>query len=104
LTVKPVDLRELRERRKLSMREVAIALDVTETTVGNWEHGRTIPRIRLDQHVKWCQLYGVTSEQLLAAYHETIRHERVKQVLDNMPIEELERLAGLPAQRSEIPE
>jgi putative transcriptional regulator len=104
LTVKAVDLRELRERKKLSLRDVALALDISETTVRNWEHGRTIPKLRLDQHAKWCQLYGVSSQELLVAYHDTIRYERVKQVLENMPIEELERLARLATQGSEIPE
>lgn len=37
-------LKELRESRALTQREVAIACDVTTVTVGKWEGGKTRPQ------------------------------------------------------------
>jgi putative transcriptional regulator len=34
-------IKELREKKGLSQRRLAIALDMTENTVANWENGRT---------------------------------------------------------------
>lgn len=34
-------IRELREKRGLSQRRLAQALDLTENTIANWENGRT---------------------------------------------------------------
>ena len=34
-------IRELREKRGLSQRRLAQALDITENTIANWENGRT---------------------------------------------------------------
>jgi transcriptional regulator with XRE-family HTH domain len=34
-------IKELRERKKISQSELARAIGKTETTVRNWEHGRT---------------------------------------------------------------
>lgn len=35
-------LRLLREKRKISQEELAHAVGVTQTTIGNWEHGKSI--------------------------------------------------------------
>jgi DNA-binding XRE family transcriptional regulator len=37
-------IRELRERAGLTQFELAVAIDVTATTVFNWEKGRSEPR------------------------------------------------------------
>ena len=34
-------IKQLRERRGLSQRRLAIALDMTENTIANWENGRS---------------------------------------------------------------
>lgn len=34
-------IKELRERKGLSQRRLAQAIDVTENTIANWENGRT---------------------------------------------------------------
>jgi len=34
-------IKQLRESKGLSQRSLAIAIEKTETTIANWEHGRT---------------------------------------------------------------
>ena len=35
-------LKLLREKKRLSQEELAHAVGVTQTTIGNWEHGKSI--------------------------------------------------------------
>lgn len=40
-----MNMRQLRERAKLRTMDVAVALDVAESSVRNWERGRSVPRL-----------------------------------------------------------
>jgi transcriptional regulator with XRE-family HTH domain len=37
-----IKLKVLREKKRLSQEELAYAIGVTQTTIGNWEHGKSI--------------------------------------------------------------
>jgi DNA-binding transcriptional regulator YiaG len=65
-------MRQLRERLGLTTADVASALKIADSTVRNWDSGRTIPRLRVDQFVRLLSLYQITPEQLLDA----IAHDR----------------------------
>lgn len=55
-------LREFREDRRLSMRDLARLIDVPETTYREWEYGRAI---RGEPYVKIARALGVSLEDLL---------------------------------------
>ena len=65
-------MKKLRERVKLRTVDVAYHLNVAESTVRNWEHGRTIPKLRLDQFSQLLQLYSCTFEELEQAMKESM--------------------------------
>lgn len=55
-------LRNFRENRRLSMRELARLINVPETTYREWEYGRAI---RGEPYVKLARALGVSLEDLL---------------------------------------
>jgi len=55
-------LREFREDRRLSMRDLARLINVPETTYREWEYGRAI---RGEPYVKLARALGVSLEDLL---------------------------------------
>lgn len=59
-------LLQLRLRRspKLTQRELALALDVTETTIRNWEKGREEPHLTFRQIKTLCRLLQCTLDEL----------------------------------------
>ncbi|MDV2992092.1 MAG: hypothetical protein N4J56_001746 [Chroococcidiopsis sp. SAG 2025] len=60
-------MKELRERRGLRTVDVASKMGISESTVRNWERGRTIPTLRLDQFEELLELYECSFEELAAA-------------------------------------
>jgi len=69
-------MRKLRERLGLTTADVASALGIADSTVRNWDYGRTVPRLRVDQFVRLLRLYQVTPEELLDAVAQSIPHDR----------------------------
>jgi putative transcriptional regulator len=59
-----MDMKELRRKTGLKAEEVAVKLDMAVSTVRNWEQGRTLPKMRVDQFANLCKLYGCTIEEL----------------------------------------
>lgn len=57
-------LQHLRKRQKLTQRALAIALDVTDTTVRNWEKGREEPKLTFKQIKILCQILQCTLDDL----------------------------------------
>jgi putative transcriptional regulator len=57
-----VTLRKLREERKMSREELALAVGVTYSTVANLEAGRFKPRI--DLAIKIARVFGVPVESI----------------------------------------
>ncbi|WP_414585430.1 helix-turn-helix transcriptional regulator [Scytonema sp. PCC 10023] len=60
-------MKKLRERQKLRTVDVASSIGIGESTVRNWEKGRTIPKLRIDQFNKLLQLYQCSFEELTEA-------------------------------------
>lgn len=67
-----MDMKDLRRKAGLRAEEVAVQLDIAVSTVRNWEQGRTIPRLRLDQIAELCKIYKVSFDELVAASRETV--------------------------------
>lgn len=57
-----ITLKAARVNAGMSQREVAEELHVAQTTVRNWENGKTDPK--LGQFMKMCSLYKVSSDSI----------------------------------------
>lgn len=66
-----MDMRHLRLLQDLRTVDVASKIGVSETTVRNWEKGRTIPTLNLPQFKKLANLYEVSLDELETAMRET---------------------------------
>lgn len=54
----------LRVQKFLTQKQLADALEVTETTVRNWEAGRSIPKLTPVQYKKLLEILQITSAEL----------------------------------------
>ena len=64
-------MKQLRERVNLSPADVASQLEISVSSVNNWEAGRTIPKLRLDQFMELMRLYQCDSKELEQAHKES---------------------------------
>lgn len=64
-------MKQLRERVNLKTADVASKVGVADSSVRNWEAGRTVPRLRLDQFAVLCDIYGVSIKELAQSVKET---------------------------------
>ena len=67
-----MDMKQLRLRAKLRTVDVASRVGVGESSVRNWEKGRTIPKLTIDKTAALCQLYQCSIEELDLAVRESI--------------------------------
>jgi len=70
-----MDMQELRENVDLSRTEVAYKLGVSETSVRNWERGRTEPTMTPQKYLEALNLFRCTPEQLAEASKKSINQE-----------------------------
>jgi DNA-binding transcriptional regulator YiaG len=66
------NMKQLREQAGLRTIDVAYHLDIAESTVRNWEYGRTMPRLRADQFAQLCGLYNCSINELANASKESL--------------------------------
>ncbi len=59
----------LRERAGLTQRQISIAMDITVTSVSQWETGARRPRLFPDQTQKLLQVLNCTLEELVEAFN-----------------------------------
>lgn len=74
-------LYEMRKSKKMSQEQVAEALGVTRQTVSKWETDQTTPDF--DKIIPLCNLYGITSEELLKGKEETVNNYTEDYTVDN---------------------
>jgi putative transcriptional regulator len=67
-----MNIKELRERKKLRTVDVASRVGIAESTVRNWESGRTIPKLRIDQFNELIKLYDCSFDELMTAVKESM--------------------------------
>ncbi len=74
---------EMRKARKMTQKELAQALDITDKAVSKWERGLSYPDISL--LARLADLLGVTVSELLGGEKEdsepAVQEERVEHVL-----------------------
>lgn len=61
------DLAWLRKKAGLTIKEVVICLDVADSTVRNWEKGRSVPKLSPSEYVKILELYSCTPKEFESA-------------------------------------
>lgn len=66
-----MNMRYLRERKRLRTVDVASKVGVAESTVRNWEYGKTIPKLRVDQIEELLKLYECSFDDLMTAVRES---------------------------------
>ncbi|BAY21810.1 XRE family transcriptional regulator [Calothrix sp. NIES-2100] len=70
-----MDLRALRDRAGLTVLDVAKELDCAESSIRNWEKGRTTPKMEVWQVFRLRDLYQCTEEELVQAVKESMLAE-----------------------------
>ena len=70
-----MNLRALRERAGLRIMDVAHALDCSESSIRNWEKGRTTPKMEVWQVFRLLDLYQCTQEELEQAVEASMLPE-----------------------------
>ena len=73
-----MDLEALRERAGLTRAEVAVRLTISETSVRNWETGRTEPTMTPNKYLEALRLFKCTPEEMATASQKSMnqRHKR----------------------------
>lgn len=71
---------ELRKEKKLSQEEVADKLNVTRQTVSKWETNQSTPDF--DKIVPLCELFEITTEELLTGKKPEVNNVREKEQED----------------------
>ena len=70
-----MNLRALRKRAGLIIRNVARELKCSESSIRNWEKGRTTPMMEVWQVFRLRDLYQCTEEELVQAVKESMLKE-----------------------------
>lgn len=76
--IESMDMEALRERAGLTRGEVATQLGISETSVRNWETGRTEPTMTPQKFLEILDILKCTPEELAIASDKSIsqRHKR----------------------------
>lgn len=67
-----MDMKQLRLKVKLRTVDVASRVGIAESSVRNWEKGRTIPKLTIDKVAILCELYRCSIAELAQAAQESI--------------------------------
>jgi putative transcriptional regulator len=67
-----MNMKQLRLRAKLRTVDVASRVGVGESSVRNWEKGRTIPKLTINKTAALCLLYQCSIEELAQSVQESI--------------------------------
>lgn len=70
-----MNMKQLRQKAGLKAEVVAVQLGIGVSTIRNWEQGRTIPKLRLEQFVDLCRLYQCSIEDLYRAAKQSTKEQ-----------------------------
>ena len=70
-----MNMKQLRLRVKLRTVDIASRIGVAESSVRNWEKGRTIPTLSIDKTAALCELYQCSIAELAQAVAESMAKE-----------------------------
>lgn len=66
-----INVKQLRESKNLTIRKVATAIDVAESTIYRWEAGTVKPQLPLDKIEILLDLFECDFKTLCAAFRQT---------------------------------
>lgn len=69
----------LRRLRRVTQRELAEAVGVSETTVRNWEAGRAEPNLTIRQTKNLCKVLGIPLEEMPDSFALKPVHHNIEQ-------------------------
>ncbi len=58
------ELVKMREALGLTQKDIADELGITEQTVRNWEHGRSVPKLTIPQMKRLCRLLNRSLDEM----------------------------------------
>ncbi|NJL69243.1 MAG: helix-turn-helix domain-containing protein [Microcoleus sp. SM1_3_4] len=70
-----MDLRALRKRAGLTLTDVAQILECSDSSIRNWEKGRTMPKLEVWQVFRMRDLYKCTEAELVIAVKKSMQAE-----------------------------
>jgi putative transcriptional regulator len=79
-----MDMKQLRLKVKLRTVDVASRVGIAESSVRNWEKGRTIPKLTIDKVAVLCELYQCSISELAQAAQKSILQADVNLDLGNI--------------------
>lgn len=77
-----MNMKQLRLRAKLRTVDVASRVGVGESSVRNWEKGRTIPKLTIDKTAALCLLYQCSIEELDLAVKASMEQRKTDTNID----------------------
>jgi DNA-binding XRE family transcriptional regulator len=69
----------------MTQRRLAIALDVTEATIRNWEHGKTVPTLTPRQICTICEMLDLSIQELASFQEVIVTQVEVKSIAHRGP-------------------
>ena len=69
---------------RVTQRQLAVALDVTETTIQNWERGKHIPSLKPRQTYNLCKMLELSLEEF-ASFEEATSQPEVSYAAYRQP-------------------
>lgn len=81
-------IKELRLKAGLKSEQVVVQIGIAASTLRNWEQGRSIPKLRVDQFARLCESYGCTIQELNEAAQESVSQRSTKIQKNSDRIEE----------------
>jgi putative transcriptional regulator len=79
-----MDMKQLRLKVKLRTVDVASRVGIAESSVRNWEKGRTIPKLTIDKVAVLCELYQCSISELAQAAQKSISQADANLDLDKI--------------------
>ncbi|WP_455167407.1 helix-turn-helix domain-containing protein [Streptococcus sp.] len=94
-------LKELRKEKKLSQKEIAKEMSISEKTLSRWENGES--QIKPEKAQQLADLFGVSVGYLLGYSDFRDTQELVKKTHENYPVDKAWKVSSVVSQFGELP-
>lgn len=94
-------LKELRKEKKLSQKEIAKEMSISEKTLSRWENGES--QIKPEKAQQLADYFGVSVGYLLGYSDFIDTQELVKKTLENYPVDKAWKVSSVVSQFGELP-
>ena len=94
-------LKELRKEKKLSQKEIAKEMSISEKTLSRWENGES--QIKPEKAQQLADLFGVSVGYLMGYSDFRDTQELVKKTHENYPVDKAWKVSSVVSQFGELP-